>query len=681
MPDNNKTEEFLQKLAPCIEHGELDACVEEAARVAEEMGIGAEELFDLLLDIWKTKKYSFVYVLMLTAAQGLEEKDKSVAYSNAGLAAQHIGKMEKKSEEHHRRAIELNPNNADAHYNYAILLNELNRKDEAEEHYKKAIEINPNFAEAYNNYAQLLNELNRNDVAEKHYKKAIEINPNSEIVHFNYAILLNELNRNDEAEEHYKKAIEINPNYEKAYSNYAILLNELNRNDEAEEHYKKAIEINPDFAEAHNSYANLLRELNRNDEAEEHYKKAIEINPNFVAAHNNYANLLNMLSRKDEAEEHYKKAIEINPNYEKAYSNYAILLNELNKKNEAEEYYKKAIEINPNFAEAHGAYGQLLVEFNKRKEAWREIEKASEIFKETGRITQSYLAKAWFHERYSEKNFNRKKFRESGEDAEKAGEEYLNAARTAEGNLKENLTLQGNVLKARSFVRKIPKKSLYKKIFYRFGKNPDISELIDNLRNAANYYEKASHCSAGEGKEICNACFSSISVFSETLNAMSAFIKGDDAEINKDRWLSSLQLAYKIYIEKNLNNGAALVDTLKQLIKCVDELAEHRKVGLHIQEERLGKCYNNLLEVSGKLEGALKVIAEHSVETIGDYAKKQGMGFVGEDKIEKSSSDSWLIGAIIAIILGIISNRLFSWDIDLKLLSFLKSIIFNQSVP
>jgi hypothetical protein len=41
MPDNNKTQEFLKKLAPCIERGDPDACVEEAARVAQEMGVGA----------------------------------------------------------------------------------------------------------------------------------------------------------------------------------------------------------------------------------------------------------------------------------------------------------------------------------------------------------------------------------------------------------------------------------------------------------------------------------------------------------------------------------------------------------------------------------------------------------------------------------------------------------------
>jgi hypothetical protein len=47
MTENNKTSEFLQKLAPCIERSDLDACVEEAARVAREMGVGAQELMEL----------------------------------------------------------------------------------------------------------------------------------------------------------------------------------------------------------------------------------------------------------------------------------------------------------------------------------------------------------------------------------------------------------------------------------------------------------------------------------------------------------------------------------------------------------------------------------------------------------------------------------------------------------
>jgi tetratricopeptide (TPR) repeat protein len=513
----DKTQEFFQKLAPCIERGDPDACVEEAARMAREMDMGAQELLKLSGTEGKGGRYDFAYVLALAAAQGLEVEAKAGAYYNAGLAAQDLRQVEK---------------------------------------------------------------------------------------------------------------------------------------------------------------------------AEEHYKLAIAANPNYVAEHSNYAILLSELNRKPEAEEQYKQAIAANPNDAAAHSNYAILLSELNRKPEAEEQYKQAIAANPNYAKAHGNYGILLIEFNKRKDAQREIDTASNIFKITGQFTMSYLARAWFYEKYSEKNLCLKNFRESGEDAEKAGDEYLNASETTEGELKDNLALQRNVLKAKSFVRKIPEKSWYRKILNKLGKNPGISELMGNLSEAAIYYEKASHCSIGERKDLCSACSSSIRVFSEILLTMSALIKNNDAEIYKDKWLRSLELAHKTYIDKKLDNGTALVDTLKQLIKCVDELAEHRKMGLHIQEERLGKCYNNLLEVSEKLEGALKVIAAHSVEAIRDYAKKQGMGFIGDEKPKKSVLDNWLIkglaGIISVIILGIISgiiaNRFFGYNWVLDTLTDIESAfrgIFN----
>jgi len=817
MPENNKTEEFLQKLAPCIERGDLDACVEEAAR---EMGIGAEELLELSGAAGMNGRHDFTYVLALAAAQGFEGEAKAGAYYNAGLAAQNLRKLEK-AEDHYKLAIAANPNDAAAHYNYAILLKELNRKPESEEHYKLAIEANPKYAAAHSNYANLLSELNRkqeaedhyklaiaanlnyaaahsnyanllselnrkqeaedhyklaiaanpnyaaahynyaillkelnrkpeaedhyklaiaanpNDAAahsnyaillkeldrkpesedhyklaiaanpnyaaahynyanllselnrkqeaEDHYKLAIAANPNNAAAHYNYANLLSELNRKQEAEEHYKLAIAANPNYAAAHSNYAILLSELNRKPESEEHYKLAIAANPNYAAAHYNYAILLKELNRKPEFEEHYKLAIAANPNDAAAHSNYAILLSELDRKPEAEEHYKLAITANPNYAAAHSNYAILLSELDRKPEAEEHYKLAIAANPNLAEAHGAYSFLLIDIDRREEAQEHIETASDLFFKAGRVTDSHLAKAWFYQAYSEKNINRKRFKESSSDANEAGEEYFRSARSAEGDFKENLIMEGNVLKAKSFIRKIPEKSWYKKIYYTFGRNPDIHELIENLKNAAIYYEKASVCPAGERKrkEVCNACSFSMNVFSETLNAMSSFIEGKDAEININKWSDLLGQAHKIYSEKNLKKGIALVETLIQLMKCVNELAEHRKIGLKIQEENLGKCLNNLFEVSNNLEGALKVIAEHSGEAIREYARKQGMGFIPEAKQKISRWDYpsgkalLAYATIIAVIIAILQFTKY----DTIVYEHMKSLFFNGSAP
>ena len=43
-------EDFLERLAPCIERADLDACVEEAARLAKEKGIKGKRAADAVID-------------------------------------------------------------------------------------------------------------------------------------------------------------------------------------------------------------------------------------------------------------------------------------------------------------------------------------------------------------------------------------------------------------------------------------------------------------------------------------------------------------------------------------------------------------------------------------------------------------------------------------------------------
>lgn len=228
MPENNKTQEFLQKLALCIERGELEACVEEAARVAGEMGIGAEELLELSMEKGVDGDDDLAYVLALAAAPGLEGKEKAHAFFIAGVSSQHLGKK-KKAEKYYKMAIEFDPNDAAAHSNYGLLLEGMNHHKMAEDQYKKALEIDPNYAVAHCNYGNLLEERDRYEEAEEHFKKAIEISPDKAVNHNNYANLLMNIRRYDEAEEHFKKAMELDPELEIVRSNYEILLSKLNR--------------------------------------------------------------------------------------------------------------------------------------------------------------------------------------------------------------------------------------------------------------------------------------------------------------------------------------------------------------------------------------------------------------------------------------------------------------------
>ena len=49
------------------------------------------------------------------------------------------------------KAVEINPNYAEAYYNHGNLLCEIKKFDESIFSYNKAIKINPNYTEAYNN--------------------------------------------------------------------------------------------------------------------------------------------------------------------------------------------------------------------------------------------------------------------------------------------------------------------------------------------------------------------------------------------------------------------------------------------------------------------------------------------------------------------------------------------------
>ena len=75
-----------------------------------------------------------------------------------------------------QKSVQLDPQDAEAHYNLGIVMQELGRLDEAEAIYKKAITLKPDH-KTYNNLGIVMQELGRLDEAEASYKKAITLKP------------------------------------------------------------------------------------------------------------------------------------------------------------------------------------------------------------------------------------------------------------------------------------------------------------------------------------------------------------------------------------------------------------------------------------------------------------------------------------------------------------------------
>ncbi len=132
--------------------------------------------------------------------------------------------------------------------NYGTILKDLKNLKEAELSTRKAIELNPDFTEAHYNLGNILSDLGKLQEAELSTRKAIELNPDFAMAHSNLGNILSDLGKSQEAELSTRKAIELNPNYAEAHFNLGIILKDLGNLQEAELSTRKAIEINPDFA-------------------------------------------------------------------------------------------------------------------------------------------------------------------------------------------------------------------------------------------------------------------------------------------------------------------------------------------------------------------------------------------------------------------------------------------------
>lgn len=97
-------------------------------------------------------------------------------HNNLGDVYARQGDMQKAIEEF-QKAIEINPNYADAYHNLANTYQQMGQIDLAVENYQKALSINPKLWQSYQNLAAIYFNAGQYDLALENIQKALEIDP------------------------------------------------------------------------------------------------------------------------------------------------------------------------------------------------------------------------------------------------------------------------------------------------------------------------------------------------------------------------------------------------------------------------------------------------------------------------------------------------------------------------
>jgi tetratricopeptide (TPR) repeat protein len=168
--------------------------------------------------------------------------------------------------EEYKQALELNPNNTEAHLKLGFLLYNAKRKyEEGMSHYKQALKVNPNDPRIHHDLGMALLHQRQFDGAIKHLSIALQGMPNGlgkqynpVSMHYNLALAFSFAERPEEAIPHFAEVIRLDPKNASAHYRLALSYAEIQRYREAMLSAEKALKL----ANAAGN-AKLVQEINK----------------------------------------------------------------------------------------------------------------------------------------------------------------------------------------------------------------------------------------------------------------------------------------------------------------------------------------------------------------------------------------------------------------------------------
>ena len=237
--------------------------------------------------------------------------------------------------EYYTKAIESDPNFADAYINRGLVKNELGDFEGSIEDYNKAIELDPKCSLAYNNRGYTKYKQRDFEGALNDYNKAILLNPKIKIVIDNKAKMLQEVCMKDDehfTEKYYlsvgiseinhgkiedgikslNEALKYNSKSDIVYFYKGVAYQSLGKREEAIDAYTESIKINKKMIDAYFNRGQLLFKDNPK-QALDDFVSAVALDPDFIDAYYSIAAIQKNLGQYEEAIKNLDKILEIEP--------------------------------------------------------------------------------------------------------------------------------------------------------------------------------------------------------------------------------------------------------------------------------------------------------------------------------------------------------------------------------
>ncbi len=264
---------------------------------------------------------------------------------------------------------------AEAHADRALELFERGRWADAEAELRKAISLNPDQAEWHFNLGLTLEQAGREEDALISYERAIDLMPDQPDPLVAAGVLANRRGHFERAIGWLERAIRIEPQFEEAYAHKIESHLRLGAHDDAETTFYMAQHALPEpSAQCLAVMAESLIQRRVFDRAEWCLKEALRLEPQMPRLRARLAALMAIAGKPQRALQLYLRELRDDPGSIDTLLEFGGLLHDLGRLPEAAEKYRRVLELEPANVDAHFRLGQVALAAHRFHQASLEFE-------------------------------------------------------------------------------------------------------------------------------------------------------------------------------------------------------------------------------------------------------------------------------------------------------------------
>ena len=221
--------------------------------------------------------------------------------------------------------LEVDPDNADALFNRALLAGYGGDAERQSELLRRVIENQPGNAQAYAALGESYLQQGQVSQARNAFQEGLNHDPDNFVALVGLGNALLRQREHEQAEEVLTRAVEIDPEYSFAWSERSRARARQHNLFAAEQDISTAIELQPNFSWHYVDRARVRAERRDFDGAIADYTRAIELDPGVFLNYANRGRLLATVGDFDAAYQDYRTAVEMRPDYHAAFAPLGML--------------------------------------------------------------------------------------------------------------------------------------------------------------------------------------------------------------------------------------------------------------------------------------------------------------------------------------------------------------------